>query len=186
MKRHISCSKVRLRKKVIITGHYWSLEVIWWLETQIWCVQSTQCPKKTRKDIWHAPKWDLAKKFCFGVTLGHLRSFWGHLVTRNSNIIGTIDSALKKTYEKAYNMPQSEIWYESYVYGSLLVTWGLEVIWWFETQIWCVQSTQSTKKPRKRHVACPKVRFGEKVLFWGHCRSFGHLEVIWWLETQIW
>ena len=39
-----------------------------------------------------------------------------------------------------------------------------------------MQSTQRTKKPRKRHIACPKVRFGEKVLFWGHCSS---LEVIW-------
>ena len=67
MKRHISCPKVRLGKKVIITGHYWSLEVIW-------------------------------------------RSFGGHFVTRNSNLTGTIDSVLKKTYEKTYNMPQSEIW----------------------------------------------------------------------------
>ena len=77
--------------------------------------------------------WGLPYVFCNADSIdsiGHLRSFGGHLVTQNSNIIGTIDSALKKTYEKAYNMPQSEIWYESYVYGSLLVTWGhLEVIW---------------------------------------------------------
>ena len=45
-------------------------------------------------------------------------------------MIGTIDSALKKTYEKTYIMPQSEIGLESYNYRSLLVTWGhLEVIW---------------------------------------------------------
>ena len=28
----------------------------------------------------------------------------------DSNLLGTIDSAFKKTYEKTYNMPQSEIW----------------------------------------------------------------------------
>ena len=31
--------------------------------------------KNLEKDIWHAPKGDLAKKFCFEVTVGHLRSW---------------------------------------------------------------------------------------------------------------
>ena len=67
--------------------------------------------------------------------------------------------------------------FHRYFVMSVLVTWGhLEVIWWFETQIWCVQSTQSTKKPTKRHIACPKVRFGEKFCFEV---TVGHLEVIW-------
>ena len=62
------------------------------------------------------PKVRYGKKVMFS---GHLRSFEGHLVTPNSNIIGAIDSAFKKTYEKAYNMPQSEIWQKSYVLRSL-------------------------------------------------------------------
>ena len=40
----------------------------------------------------------------------------------------------------------------------------------------------SDKKPMKRHITCPKVRFGMKVKFsgpYGSLRSFkGHLEVI--------
>ena len=83
-------------------------------------------PKYLWKDIWHARKGDLAKKFCCDVSIGHLRSFGGHLVTRNSNMIGTIDSALKK--------------------------------------------------PMKRHISCPKVRLGKKVIITGHYWS---LEVIW-------
>ena len=60
-----------------------------------------------------------------------MRSFRGHLVIRNSNLISAIDSPSKKTYEKTYFMPQSEIWWESYFFRSLWVTWGhLEVIWW--------------------------------------------------------
>ena len=53
------------------------------------------------------------------------KSFRGHLVTRNSNLISAIDSASTKTYEKTYNMPQSEIWLERYVTGHY---WSLEVI----------------------------------------------------------
>ena len=48
-------------------------------------------------------------------------------MTRNSNMIGTIDSAVKKN-------------------------------------------------PIKRHITCPKVRFGKKVMFSG---PYGSLEVIW-------
>ena len=46
---------------------------------------------------------------------------------------------------------------------------------WFETQIWWAQLIQRPKKPMKRHIACPKVRFGKKVMFSGH---YGSLEVI--------
>ena len=31
------------------------------------------------KDVWHAQKRDLAKKFCFEVSMGNLRSFRGYL-----------------------------------------------------------------------------------------------------------
>ena len=45
-------------------------------------------------------------------------------------------------------MPQSQIWFKSYVYRSLLVTWGqLEVIWWLETQN---LQAQSTRRPKKK------------------------------------
>ena len=82
MKKHMTCPKVRFGKKVTFTGHYWSLEVI-------------------------------------------QRSFGGHLVIRNTNLMCAIDSVLKK--------------------------------------------------PMKRHITCPKVRFGKKVTFTGHYWS---LEVI--------
>ena len=69
------------------------------------------------------------KKVKFSGPYGSLevikRSFGGHLVTRNSNLISAIDSASTKTYEKTYNMPQSEIWLEKYVTGHY---WSLEVI----------------------------------------------------------
>ena len=56
-------------------------------------------------------KWDLFRKLeSFQVLMGHLRSFWGHLVTWNLKLMSPIESALKKTYKKTYNMPQSEIW----------------------------------------------------------------------------
>ena len=40
-------------------------------------------------------------------------------MTRNSNLMSAIDSASKKTYEKTYNMPKSEIWQKSYVLRSI-------------------------------------------------------------------
>ena len=83
--------------------------------------------KNLWKDILHAQKWNLVRKLFFQVLMGQLRSFGGHLVTQNSNMIGTIDSALKK-------------------------------------------------KPMKRHITCPKVRFGKKDTFTSHYWS---LEVIW-------
>ena len=95
-------SKVRFGKKVMFTGHYGSLEDIKrsFGDSKL---KSDECnqlsiPKNLEKDIWHAPKWDLAKKFCFGVTVGHLRWFEGHLVTPNSNLVSTIDSAFPKTH----------------------------------------------------------------------------------------
>ena len=38
-----------------------------------------------------------------------------------------------------------------------------------------MQSTRCPKKPMKRHITCPKVRFGKKVMFSG---PYGSLEVI--------
>ena len=54
--------------------------------------------KKTyEKNIWHAPKWDLVRKLRLQVTIGHLRSFGGHLVIRNTNLMCAIDSEYQKT-----------------------------------------------------------------------------------------
>ena len=47
--------------------------------------------------------------------MGQLRSFGGHLMTPNLNLLSTIDSASHKTYEKTNYMPQSYIYFESYV-----------------------------------------------------------------------
>ena len=38
------------------------------------------------------------------------RSFGAHLMTPNSILMSTIESASQKTYKKTYCMPQSEIW----------------------------------------------------------------------------
>ena len=109
-------------------------QVIWrsFCESKLKSVRHNRLSVKKNlwKNIWHAQKWDLVRKLHLQVTIGHLRSFRGHL----------------------------------------------EVIWWFETQIWCVQSTQSTKKPRKRHIACPKWDLAKKFCFEV---TVGHLEVIW-------
>ena len=56
-------------------------------------------PKNLEKDIWHAQV-RFGEKFCFEVSMGHLRSFGGHLVTQNSNVIGAIDSVSKKKKKK--------------------------------------------------------------------------------------
>ena len=45
---------------------------------------------------FHAPKWDLVKKFCLQVTVGSLSSFGGHLVTPNTNLVSAIDSSPQK------------------------------------------------------------------------------------------
>ena len=78
MKRHITGPKVRFGKKVMFSGHYGSLEVIY-------------------------------------------RSFGGHIVTRNSNLMSAIDSASKKKPDKTCYMPQSEIWKKSYGLRSLIM-----------------------------------------------------------------
>ena len=93
--RHISCTEVRFSNR--------SLEVIWWLQTQIRWTQSPQHPKTTLKDTLHVPKWDLV--VILGVIISHLRSFEGHLLGPNSNLMSAIDSASKnKTYIKASNI----------------------------------------------------------------------------------
>ena len=74
-------------------------------------------------------------------------------MTRNSNLMSEIDSASKKNYEKTYYMPQSEIWYESYVFRSLGTT-STQVKVQFFLELIVVQwiSYHTKKKKRKFEV----------------------------------
>ena len=84
--------------------------------------------QKTQKKTYSMPQSEIWQKSFVLRSLSLeviQRSFGGHLVTRNSNLMSAIDSASTKTYEKTYNMPQSEIWLERYVTGHY---WSLEVI----------------------------------------------------------
>ena len=48
---------------------------------------------------------DFVKELCFEFTIGHLRSFGGHMVVQKSNLIRLIDSAFQKNNKKTYYMP---------------------------------------------------------------------------------
>ena len=172
--------KIHLRSN---RGH---LEVIWWLETQVWWAQSTQRPKNLWKEILHAPKWDLARKLCFQVVMGHLRSFGGHKVLFWGQygslevIWRTFGDSKLKSDKRNQLSNQSNLWKDilhapKWDLVRELCFQVLEVIWRLETLIWWVQSTQRSKKSMRRHITCPKVRFGKEVKFWG---PYGSLEVI--------
>ena len=83
MKMHITCTKVRFGKEVKFSGPYGSLEVIKrsFGDSKFKSDERNQLgvQKNLWKDILHAPKWDLVRKLCFQVLMGHLRSFRGHL-----------------------------------------------------------------------------------------------------------
>ena len=65
MKRHITGPKVIFGKEVMFTSHYGSFRGH--LETQNSNLMSAidSASQNLEKDIWHAPKGDLAKKFRF-------------------------------------------------------------------------------------------------------------------------
>ena len=132
MKRHITCPKVRFGKKVMFSGHYGSLEVIQrsfggHLVTRNSNLMSAidSASKKPMKRHITCLKVRFGKKVMFSGPYGSLeviqRSFRGHLVTRNSNLMSAIDSASQKTQKKTYYMPQSEIWKKSYGLRSLIM-----------------------------------------------------------------
>ena len=68
---------------VMFSDQYGSLEVI----KRSFCDWKFKSDKRNRldvpknlwKDILHAPKWDLVRKLCFQVLMGHMRSLRGHL-----------------------------------------------------------------------------------------------------------
>ena len=66
--------------------------------------------------------------------MGHFRSFGGHWMTRNSNLINTIDSAPKKPMERQIHAPKwnfvRKLRLQVYVYWSLEVIWRQGYIFW--------------------------------------------------------
>ena len=146
-----------------IRGH---LEVIWWLKTH-----TLHAPN---------PKWDLVRKLCF---LFFFISLYFILYPYYCYFFFLICLS-------SFFCFLLQLCFQVFM-GHLRSFRGhLKVIWWLENQIWWAQSTQHPKKPRKRHITCPKWDLIRKLCFqvlMGHLRSFGgHLEVIWWLENQIW
>ena len=132
--------------------------------------------KNLWKDILHAPKWDLVRKLCFQVLMGHL----GHLEViwrsfSDSKLKSDMRNRLgvhKNLWKDILHAPKWDLVRKlcfQVLMGHLRSFRGhLEVIKRLETQIWWAQSTQRPKKPMKRHVTCPKVKFGKKVMVWGH------------------
>ena len=126
----LSFKKIALWPLIDFSGHYGSLEVIWRSFGYLKLKPKNRKPKTLCKDIaitcpiLHAPKWDLLRKLCFQVTMGHLRSFRGHLVNRNSNLISAIDSAYKNKPMKSHiTCPKVKFGKEVMFSGHLEVIW---------------------------------------------------------------
>ena len=90
--------------------------------------------KNLEKDILHAPKWDLVRKLCFQVLMGHLRSFGGHLMTQKLNSDEHNRISIPKNLEKdILHAPRWNLVKKNYGLRSLIMLlrslWGnFEVI----------------------------------------------------------
>ena len=98
----------------------WKHDSYYMPQSEIWSHQTTfklksdKCnwysiPNKSKKRHITCPKGDFVKELCFQVTIGHLRSFGGHLVAPNSNLRSTILSVSQEIYKRHY-MPPMQCW----------------------------------------------------------------------------
>ena len=117
--------------------------------------------------------------------MGHLRSFWGHLVTWNANLIGAINSASqKKLSNDILHAPKWDLVRKlrfQVLMGHLKSFLG-------HFKLFCDLKLEADKRNQASvpkylwkdildgYVRCHKVRFGNKVLFWG---QYWSLEVFW-------
>ena len=100
-------------------------------------------------------------------------------MTRNSNMISAVDPASKKPMKRHITCPKvrfgGKVMFSGH-YGSLEViqrSFGGHLVT-RNSNLMCAIGSAS-KKPMIRHVTCPKVRFGKKVMFSG---PYGSHEVI--------